>query len=101
PTSAISGLGLDEDVALITDGRFSGATKGPCIGHVEPEAALGGNIALIKSGDKIRIDLTKKRIDLLISDKELAYRRNDLKLKVKRLPHGVLRNYRQAQNNVN
>ena len=57
PTSAISGLGLDEDVALITDGRFSGATKGPCIGHVEPEAALGGNIALVESGDRIKIDL--------------------------------------------
>ncbi|MDD1752594.1 MAG: dihydroxy-acid dehydratase, partial [Methanotrichaceae archaeon] len=75
PTAAISGLGLDEDVALITDGRFSGATKGPCIGHVEPEAALGGNIALVEAGDIIRIDLNSKRIDLLTGDDELARRR--------------------------
>ena len=97
PTSAISGLGLDEYVALITDGRFSGATKGPCIGHVEPEAAVGGNIALIEQGDRIKIDLNKKRVDLLISDKELTRRKKKLKLETKILPRGVLRNYRQAQ----
>ncbi len=97
PTAAISGLGLDEDVALITDGRFSGATKGPCIGHVEPEAALGGNIALVERGDAIKIDLEKRRIDLLISGRELAARRKKLKIKLKELPIGVLRNYRQTQ----
>ena len=94
PTSAISGLGLDEDVALITDGRFSGATKGPCIGHVEPEAALGGNIALVESGDRIKIDLNNRRIDLLISDEKLDYRRKKLKINLKPLSRGVLRNYR-------
>ncbi len=101
PTSAISALGLDEDVALITDGRFSGATKGPCIGHVEPEAALGGNIALVETDDRIKIDLNRKRVDLLISGEELAKRKNriktKLKLKFKKLPRGVLRNYRQTQ----
>ena len=95
PTSAVSGLGLDEDVALITDGRFSGASKGPCIGHIQPEAALGGTIALVKNGDKIRIDLEKKRIDLLIDERELTKRRRNFKAKVKSLPYGVLRNYKQ------
>ena len=97
PTAAISGLGLDENVALITDGRFSGATKGPCIGHVEPEAALGGNIALVKRGDMIKIDLEAKRIDLLESDGELVARRNELKVRLGELPRGVLRNYRRMQ----
>jgi dihydroxy-acid dehydratase len=95
PTSAVSGLGLDEDVALITDGRFSGASKGPCIGHIQPEAALGGTIALVKNGDAIQIDLERKRIDLLIDESELTRRRRDFKAKVKRLPSGVLRNYKQ------
>jgi len=97
PTSAISGLGLDEDVALITDGRFSGATKGPCIGHIEPEAALGGNIALVERDDMIRIDLNERRVDLIISDEELAERRGKLDIKLKAVPRGVLRNYRQTQ----
>jgi dihydroxy-acid dehydratase len=95
PTSAVSGLGLDEDVALITDGRFSGASKGPCIGHIQPEAALGGTIALVINGDEIRIDLEKKRIDLLIDERELTKRRRNFKAKVKSLPYGVLRNYKQ------
>jgi dihydroxy-acid dehydratase len=95
PTSAVSGLGLDEDVALITDGRFSGASKGPCIGHIQPEAALGGTIALVINGDKIRIDLEKKRIDLLIDESELTKRRRNFKVKVKNVPYGVLRNYKQ------
>ncbi len=95
PTSAVSGLGLDEDVALITDGRFSGASKGPCIGHIQPEAALGGTIALVINGDEIRIDLEKKRIDLLIDESELTKRRRNFKAKVKSVPYGVLRNYRQ------
>ena len=96
PTSAISGLGLDEDVALITDGRFSGATRGPCIGHIEPEAAQGGNIALIRQNDTIRIDLNKKRIDLLISNEELSTRRKNLKIRHKKLARGVLKNYRHT-----
>jgi dihydroxy-acid dehydratase len=95
PTSAVSGLGLDEDVALITDGRFSGASKGPCIGHIQPEAALGGTIALVKDGDAIQIDLERKQVDLLIDERELTRRRRGFKAKVKQLPSGVLRNYKQ------
>lgn len=75
PTSAICGMGLGESVALITDGRFSGATRGASIGHVSPEAAAGGNIALVKEGDRIAIDITNKTIELLVSDEELAERR--------------------------
>ena len=78
PTASISGLGLDTDVALLTDGRFSGATKGACIGHVMPEAALKGNIALVKNGDLIEIDLNKKQINLLIDDAEFKQRKKEL-----------------------
>ena len=75
PTSAIAGMGLDESVALITDGRFSGATRGASIGHVSPEAASGGNIGLVHEGDIIAIDITNKTIELKVSDEELAERR--------------------------
>ena len=75
PTSAIAGMGLDESVALITDGRFSGATRGASIGHVSPEAASGGNIGLVEEGDIIVIDITNKTIELKVSDEELAARR--------------------------
>jgi dihydroxy-acid dehydratase len=74
PTAAIVGMGLADDVALITDGRFSGGTQGPCIGHVAPEAAVGGTIAVVKEGDKIRIDIPKRRLDLLVSDSEIKKR---------------------------
>ena len=75
PTSAICGMGLDESVALITDGRFSGATRGASIGHVSPEAASGGTIGLVENGDRIAIDITSHSIELLVSDDELARRR--------------------------
>ncbi len=75
PTSAIVGMGLSESVALITDGRFSGGTRGPCIGHICPEAAMGGPIALIKDGDPIIIDIHKKRLDIGISSTELKKRK--------------------------
>lgn len=74
PTSALCGMGLDEDVALITDGRFSGATRGAAIGHVAPEAAAGGKIALIKDGDKISIDIPNGKLNLEINAKEMAAR---------------------------
>jgi dihydroxy-acid dehydratase len=74
PTSAIAGMGLTESVALITDGRFSGGTRGPCIGHVSPEAMEGGPIAVVKDGDMISIDIPKRRLDLLITDKEMKKR---------------------------
>jgi dihydroxy-acid dehydratase len=75
PTSAIAGMGLDTSVALITDGRFSGATRGASIGHVSPEAALGGNIALVEEGDLIAIDIPARTITLEVSDEELDARR--------------------------
>ncbi len=75
PTSAICGMGLDTSVALITDGRFSGATRGASIGHVSPEAASGGNIGLVREGDIISIDINNYKIELKVSDEELAKRR--------------------------
>jgi dihydroxy-acid dehydratase len=75
PTSAIAGMGLDKEVALLTDGRFSGASRGASIGHISPEAMEGGPIALVREGDRIRIDIPGKRIDLLISEAEFAARR--------------------------
>jgi dihydroxy-acid dehydratase len=75
PTSAIAGMGLDKDVALITDGRFSGATRGASIGHVSPEAASGGTIGLVEEGDLIAIDIPAHTIELKVSDAELEARR--------------------------
>ncbi len=75
PTAAIAGMGL-ERVALLTDGRFSGATHGPCIGHISPEAAVGGNIALVEDGDQILIDVNARKLELKVSDEELQERRS-------------------------
>lgn len=74
PTSAIAGIGLDKEVALITDGRFSGATRGASIGHVSPEAAAKGPIAFIEEGDQIRIDMPAKVLEVLVEDKVLEER---------------------------
>ena len=95
PTSAIMGSGLVDKVALITDGRFSGATRGAAIGHVSPEAADGGNIGLVEDGDLIEIDILDCRINILISDEELAARRVDWKPKEKALK-GYLRRYAKS-----
>ncbi len=91
PTAAISGMGLKR-VALITDGRFSGATRGPCIGHVSPEAMVGGTIALVEEGDRIEIDITKRKIELKVSEDELKERREKWK-KPERELKGYLRRY--------
>lgn len=93
PTSAIAGMGLDADVALITDGRFSGATRGAAIGHVSPEAAEGGNIALIKNGDIIDIDILNKTINIEVSEDELLARRENFVPKLPSLKDGVLKKY--------
>jgi dihydroxy-acid dehydratase len=74
PTATIAGMGLSESVALITDGRFSGGTRGPCIGHVSPEAMEGGPIAIVKNGDRIIIDIPKRKIDLKLSNKDIRER---------------------------
>ncbi|HHO76599.1 MAG TPA: dihydroxy-acid dehydratase [Deltaproteobacteria bacterium] len=94
PTSAIAGMGLDTDVALITDGRFSGGTRGAAIGHCSPEAAQGGPIALVKEGDQIRIDIPARKLDLLVEEDELAARRKAWTAPVKELT-GVLKRYAQ------
>ncbi len=75
PTSALMGLGLGDSVALITDGRFSGGTRGPCVGHISPEAAEGGPIALIQNGDRILLDITNRKLELLVDEATLTERR--------------------------
>lgn len=93
PTSAIMGSGLGSSVALITDGRFSGATRGAAIGHVSPEAAVGGNIALIEEGDMIEIDINANTINILVSDEVLADRRAMWKPRQPRITTGYLARY--------
>ena len=92
PTSAIMGMGLGNSVALITDGRFSGATRGACIGHVSPEAASGGPIGVVREGDIISIDIPNSRLELKISDEELAQRLAEFQPKKKELS-GYLKRY--------
>ncbi|MEM4566165.1 MAG: dihydroxy-acid dehydratase [Archaeoglobaceae archaeon] len=91
PTAAIAGMGLQK-VALITDGRFSGATRGPCIGHVSPEAMEGGNIALVENGDTIEIDIPARKLSVDLSDEELAERRTKWKARERKLK-GYLSRY--------
>lgn len=79
PTSLLVGKGLGKTVALITDGRFSGGTRGLCIGHISPEAAVGGPLAYVKKGDKIKIDINKRSIELIVDEKELEKRKSELK----------------------
>ena len=93
PTSAIAGMGLDKDVALITDGRFSGATRGAAIGHVSPEAVNGGTIAYVQDGDIISIDIPNHSIQLEVSDEELAERKKATKILVKENLTGYLKRY--------
>ena len=93
PTSAIAGAGLDKDVALITDGRFSGATRGASIGHVSPEAVSGGTIAYIKDGDIISINIPEYKIELKVSDEELEQRRKTMPLLKKPELTGYLKRY--------
>ena len=93
PTSAIAGMGLDKDVALITDGRFSGATKGASIGHVSPEAAEGGVIALVQDGDMISIDINAGKLDLLVSEEVLEERRKELVPVEPKIKDGYLARY--------
>jgi len=93
PTAAIMGRGLGNSVALITDGRFSGATRGACIGHVSPEAAVGGNIALIEEGDVIKIDIMANKIDFVISDEELKTRREKWQPRQPKITTGYLARY--------
>ena len=93
PTAAIAGMGLGADVALITDGRFSGATRGAAIGHISPEAAEGGPIALVKDGDEILIDIPARKLELLISDEVLNERKKTVELKQTQIKSKLLRRY--------
>lgn len=93
PTSRLAGMGLDKDVALITDGRFSGATRGASIGHVSPEAAEGGLIGLVENGDMISIDMINCKIELLVSEEEIARRRANWVKKEPKIKTGYLARY--------
>jgi dihydroxy-acid dehydratase len=93
PTSAIAGMGLDGDVALITDGRFSGATRGAAVGHVSPEAAAGGLIAYVNEGDQIHIDIVNHKITLLVPDDEINRRKRHIRLKTRDGLSGYLKRY--------
>ncbi len=93
PTSAIAGMGLGSSVALITDGRFSGASRGASIGHVSPEAAVGGPIALVEEGDQIRIDIPANKLELAVSDEVLAERRKNRQPREPKITTGYLARY--------
>ena len=96
PTSVIAGVGLSESVALVTDGRFSGGTRGPCIGHVSPEAAVGGPIGLVENGDIILVDIPSRRLDLLVDDKVLANRKANWVPPESKAKGGVLKRYSRS-----
>lgn len=96
PTSAIAGAGLSESVALITDGRFSGGTRGPCIGHVSPEAAVGGPIALVEDGDMISIDIPERKIELLVDSAQMEMRRRSWRQPEPKITSGILARYRNS-----
>ena len=93
PTSALMGRGLGSSVSLITDGRFSGGSRGACIGHVSPEAAAGGPIGLLRAGDRIRIDIDKRLLEVDLSEAELKARRATWKAPEPRVQAGWLHRY--------
>jgi dihydroxy-acid dehydratase len=93
PTAAITGMGLGKDVALLTDGRFSGGTNGAAVGHISPEAADGGPIGLVREGDSIRIDIPARRLDVLADEAELARRKAEHKPLVKEIAAPFLLRY--------
>ena len=101
PTAALVGLGLIEKVALVTDGRFSGATRGLCIGHVSPEAAEGGPIAAIRDGDVIVIDVDARRIDVELDERELERRLEDWRPPKPRIGRGWLLRYSLGVSSAN
>jgi dihydroxy-acid dehydratase len=95
PAALLTGMGLNDSVAMITDGRFSGATRGPCIGHVAPEAYVGGLIALVQEGDRIEIDIPARKLNLLVDVDELDRRRASRVLRPNAIRQGFLETYRR------
>ena len=95
PTSAIAGMGLGSSVALITDGRFSGASRGASIGHVSPEAAVGGPIAFVKEGDIISINIPEMTLNVKVSDEEMAERKANWQPREPKVTTGYLARYRE------
>ena len=93
PTSAIAGMGLGSSVALITDGRFSGASRGASIGHVSPEAAVGGPIALVEEGDLIKIDIPNLKLEIDVPEEEMQKRRDAWKPREPKVTTGYLARY--------
>ena len=100
PTSYIMGQGLGESVALITDGRFSGGTRGACIGHISPEAAEGGTIGMLEEGDIIEIDIPNNKLAVQLSDKEISKRRKKWKEPAPRFTTGWLSRYAKMATNA-
>ena len=96
PAAMLTGMGLNDSVAIITDGRFSGATRGPCIGHIAPEAFVGGPIAVVRDGDPIEIDIPGQRLNILITEEELGRRLLAWKPRSPEVAGGFLRLYRQT-----
>lgn len=101
PTSAIAGMGLSESVALITDGRFSGGTRGPCIGHISPEAMEGGPIAILRDGDRIKIDIQRRNLDVLMPEKEIQKRLSEWKAPEPKIKKGYLARYSRLVTSAN
>jgi dihydroxy-acid dehydratase len=93
PAAILTGMGLANSVALVTDGRFSGATRGPCVGHVCPEAAAGGPLAALRDGDRVEIDIPRRSLNVRLSDEELARRLADWAPQRREVPDGFLRLY--------
>lgn len=101
PTATLMGLGLGDSVALITDGRFSGGTRGPCIGHISPEAAVGGPIALVVDGDLIRLDIPNRSLELLVEEQELSRRRAGWRAPEAKIKSGWLARYAKVVTSAN
>ncbi|MCC6502015.1 MAG: dihydroxy-acid dehydratase, partial [Deltaproteobacteria bacterium] len=101
PTATLMGMGMGDSVALITDGRFSGGTRGPCIGHISPEAMEGGPIALIKDGDTIELDIPERKIELKVSVDELEKRKKAWKMPPPKIKDGWLARYAKVVTSAN
>jgi dihydroxy-acid dehydratase len=101
PTSAISGMGLGESVVLLTDGRFSGGTRGPCIGHISPEAAEGGPIAIVRNGDKIVLDIPNRKLEVKLSKSEIKKRLAKWKPREPKIKSGWLARYANVVTSAN